>query len=320
VTAGSNQPLVSIVVPVLNEQENIESLYRTVNEVMSGIPDYDYEFVFTDNRSTDRSFQILATLAKNDRRVRAIRFSKNFGYQRSIWTAYSRARGDVAIQLDCDLQDPPALIPEFLRLWKQGYKVVYGVRKSRASEAFWMQWARKLFYRVIDYLSEDRLPHDAGDFRLVDRCILNELKKLDDPRPYLRGAIARMGFDQIGVPYDRKDREKGSSKFKFKQLFGLAADGILNHSIIPLRLASYTGIVVALITLAGMAIVVTGKWILHKDWPAGFATTTILILIGISLNALFLGIIGEYLGRIYQQVKKHPVTIETIVPDENDPR
>ena len=320
---GPGRKLVSIVVPVLNEQENIQSFYGAVTDVMAPLSDdYAYEFVFTDNHSTDRSLQILQRLAKEDPRVRVIRFSKNFGYQRSIWAGYCHARGSAAIQLDCDLQDPPALIPEFLQLWEKGYKVVYGVRRSRRSEPFWLQGLRKLFYRIVDRLSEDRLPHDAGDFRLVDRRILDELRMRDDRRPYLRGAIASMGFDQIGVPYDRNARKGGVSKFTLLQLLGLAADGILNHSIVPLRIATFTGVLAALITLIGMVLVVIGGIVYGEAWPAGFATTTMLILIGISLNALFLGIIGEYLGRIYQQVQKQPMTIvEKVIPQEDkEPR
>lgn len=312
--------LVSIVVPVFNEQENIQALHESVTGVMTPLRrHYNYELIFTDNHSTDLSLQILERLANGDSKVRVIRFSKNFGYQRSIWTAYRYARGNAAIQLDCDLQDPPALIPEFLRLWEEGYKVVYGVRKTRGSERFWLQWLRKRFYRLVDYLSEDRLPHDAGDFRLVDRCILEELKRLDDYRPYLRGAIAGMGFKQIGLPYDRNERKRGTTKFKMSQLIALAADGILNHSIVPLRLATYIGIVVTLITLIGMIVIAVGRLVYGQNWPAGFATMTILILIGISLNALFLGIIGEYLGRIYQQVKRRPMTIiERVIPPEQN--
>jgi len=314
----AGRKLVSIVVPILNEQDNIQSLYQAVTDVMSELSDrYTYEFVFTDNHSTDASLEILERLAHEDSRVRVIRFSKNFGYQRSIWTAYCHARGSAAIQLDCDLQDPPTHIPEFLRLWEEGYKVVYGVRRSRSSEAFWLQGLRKVFYRLIDYLSEDQLPHDAGDFRLVDRRIIEELQKLEDRRPYLRGTIASMGFDQIGVPYDRDTRTGGRTKFSMIQLLGLAIDGILNHSIIPLRISSYIGILATVITLIGMGVVLAARFVYGDIWPRGFATTTMLILIGISLNALFLGIIGEYLGRIYQQVRQQPITIiEKSIPQE----
>ncbi len=299
----------SIVVPAFNEEDNVLSLYHAVTEVMASLSDqYDYELIFTDNHSTDTTFAKLEQIAESDKRVSVFRFSRNFGYQRSIITGYLKARGDAAIQLDCDMQDPPDMIPEFLRLWNQGYHVVYGVRRFR-KERRWITFLRKFFYRLINTLSDDYLPLDAGDFRLVDRCILNELKNMDDSQPYLRGAIATMGFRQIGVPYDREKRVLGESKFSLGDLLGLAVDGILNHSIIPLRIATYTGLVVSVLTFFAMVVYLVGKFFLGQQWPAGFATTTVLLLLSISLNALFLGIIGEYLGRIYKQVKKRPLTI-----------
>ncbi len=275
---------------------------------MAALPAYAYEIVFMDNHSTDGTFEILRRLSEADPRVRALRFSRNFGYQRSILTGYLRSRGAAAIQLDCDLQDPPELIPRFLELWESGHKVVYGVRRSRR-EGWWINAARSLFYRLIDSLSEDELPHDAGDFRLVDRRVIEELAKIDDSQPYLRGTLATLGFKQTGVPYDRAERERGVSKFSMKDLVGLGIDGILNHSIVPLRIATYTGLLVSLLTFLALAGYAAGKVLFGQRWPAGFATTTVLILLSLSLNAIFFGIIGEYLGRIYKQVKGGPVTI-----------
>lgn len=295
--------------PVFNEEDNVLPLYRAITEVMAPLSDrYDYELIFTDNHSTDTTFAKLEQIAESDTRVSVFRFSRNFGYQRSIITGYLKACGDAAIQLDCDMQDPPHMIPEFMRLWNQGYQVVYGVRRVR-KENMMITLLRKVFYRLINMLSEDHLPLDAGDFRLVDRSVLNELKNIDDSQPYLRGAIAAMGFKQIGVPYDRAKRTLGESKFSFSDLLGLAIDGILNHSIVPLRIATYTGLVVSTLTFFAMGIYAIGKFLLGQNWPAGFATTTVLLLLSISLNALFLGIIGEYLGRIYKQVKKRSLTI-----------
>lgn len=307
--------LISLVVPVFNEEENVKPLYLAVQGIMAGLAErYDHEFVFTDNHSTDKTFAILAELAMNDPRIKVYRFSKNFGYQRSIHTGYCKCSGDAAIQLDCDMQDPPGLIPQFIELWEKGHQVVYGVRRSR-KEAWHLNQLRKLFYRLIAFLSEDPLPVDAGDFRLVDRVVLDELRRLDDIQPYLRGTIAALGFSQIGVPYDRVERARGNSKFSWKDLVNLSIDGLLNHSIIPLRIATLVGLMVSLVTFFALFGYIAGKFIFGQNWPAGFATTTILILLSLSLNALFLGIIGEYLGRIYKQVKKKPtVVIEKIIP------
>ncbi|HZD33514.1 MAG TPA: glycosyltransferase family 2 protein, partial [Candidatus Angelobacter sp.] len=269
---------------------------------------YDFEIIFTDNHSTDGTIDVLERLAQRDHRVRAIRFSRNFGFQRSLLTAYMHARGAAAVQIDCDLQDPPSLILQFIRKWETGFKVVYGIRSTR-KEGWWMNTTRRVFYRLIDSLSEDELPLDAGDFRLVDRCVLEELRRLDDSQPYLRGTIAAIGFNQLGIPYERQERRRGKSKFSLAELVGLALDGILNHSVVPLRIATYLGLAISLATVLAIFCYLVGRLLFGQNWPAGFASIIVLILGSLSLNALFLGIIGEYLARIYRQVKKQSLTI-----------
>lgn len=302
-------PLVSIVCPVFNEEGNIFPLYDAVCRVFDGVKDrYDFEIVFTDNHSGDGTFAELTSLAAKDARVRVFRFSRNFGFQRSIYTGYTQARGAVAVQIDCDLQDPPELILEFLREWEAGNAVVYGVRRSR-KEGFVITQVRKVFYRLIDFLSEDRLPLDAGDFRLVDRRVLDVLGRVHDESPYLRGTLASVGFQQKGVPYDRAARTHGESKFSIGDLFKLAFDGILAQSTVPLRLATYTGLGCSVVTFCGVIWFTVGKFFFGQNWPAGFALTTVLILFSLSINALFLGILGEYVGRIYRQVRQRPLTI-----------
>ena len=310
----SEKKMISVIIPVYNEDENIKLAYDALTLVMLDIQDkYDYELLFTDNHSTDNTFEIIRDLSQTDNRIRALRFSRNFGYQRSILTGYIHAKGDMAVQIDCDMQDPPEIIKKFLKHWEMGYDVVYGVRRSRR-ENWLITSLRKIFYRLIDFLSEDYLPKDAGDFRLIDRKVLNVLKEIRDQQPYLRGAIAAVGFKQIGIPYDRNARIRGKSKFSMGNMIRLALDGMLNHSIIPLRIAIYTGFFVTVISIVLVIVYFIGKLIYGPLWNAGFATTTILILISIGLNGLFLGIIGEYIGRIYKQVKDSPLIIieETI--------
>lgn len=310
----TNKPLVSILIPVFNEEENLPVLYQRIMTVTDHLADrYDFEFVFTDNHSTDDSFAVLEKFAAQNSRIRVFRFSKNFGFQRSIMTGYMKTRGDAAIQIDCDLQDPPELFKDFLSKFEEGYDVVYGVRRSR-QEGFLINGLRAAFYRIIDILAEDELPRNAGDFRLVSRRVIDAMKQIDDYHPYIRGMIAALGFKQAGIPYDRAKREKGQSKFSFRQLMSLAVDGILSHSIIPLRVATLTALTMSVITLGGIVFYMVGNFVFGQEWPAGFATTTVLLLLSITLNALFLGVIGEYLGRIYQQVKKRPITvIETTI-------
>jgi polyisoprenyl-phosphate glycosyltransferase len=301
--------LITILVPVFNEEQNVEPLYDALQPVLSRLADgYEFEILFTDNHSTDSTFAAIERLAGNDPRVRALRFSRNFGFQRSILTGYLHARGEAAIQIDCDLQDPPDLILEFVKKWEAGHRVVYGIRSSR-KEGWLMNTTRRIFYRLIDSLSEDDLPLDAGDFRLVDRRVLDELANLDDSQPYLRGTVASLGFSQVGIPYDRVERARGESKFSFGELVGLALDGILNHSVVPLRIATYLGLAVSVLTVLAIAGYVVGRLFLGTSWPPGFASIIILILGSLGLNALFLGIIGEYLGRIYKQVKRRSLTI-----------
>ncbi len=307
---ATEKPLVSIVVPVLNEEANIPRLYERVCTVMGALAEsYRWELVVTDNHSSDSSFQLLAAIARSDARVRVIRFAKNFGYQRSILTGYLNAVGDAVVQLDCDMQDPPELIPQMLADWEEGWKVVYGVRRSR-QEGTAMTFVRKAFYRVMDRLSDEPLPLDAGDFRLVDRRIVEELRKVEDANPYLRGLIATMGFDQRGFAYDRAARTAGETKFPLRALLRIAADGLLNHSSFPLRLATYVSLgITALATLLAVGYAAARVTSFGDDWPPGFTTIVLLLLMSTALNALFFGIQGEYTKRIFQQVKRRPLTI-----------
>ncbi len=294
--------VVSILIPAFNEEDNVKATYERVLAVFDGLPDYEPEFIFTDNHSTDKTFEILSDIAAADQRVRVIRFARNMGYQSSVLTAYRAANGACAVQLDCDMQDPPEFIPQMLDTWRQGYHVVYGVRRSLPDGPI-VAWARRAFYALIDAISNDDLPRNAGEFRLTDRRILDELRRVDDRSPYVRGLISGMGFNQIGFEYDRQARTAGESKFPFRSMLALAVDGLINHSLLPLRLASMISLTVGLVTFLLMMGYIIGKLVFGQDWPAGFATTTILLLLSMTLNAMFLGILGEYIGRIFLQSK-----------------
>lgn len=301
--------LITIVIPVYNEAKNISTLYLRLNNVLEPMQNqYKFEILFTDNHSNDETFQLIKALAVKDDRIRALRFSKNFGFQRSIYQGYISAKGEAAIQLDADLQDPPELIPEFVRYWENGCKIVYGIRKKRLENCI-LTITRKIFYRLLAKLSEINIPIDAGDFRLIDRVILDELRKHIDMQPYLRGKIASFGFKQQGIEYVRSKRKANKSKFNLKKLFGLAFDGIFNHTILPLRIATYFGLSISLLTIIGIITCIMSKLIFDNAWPHGFASTTIILLFTLGLNSLFLGILGEYIGRIYKQVKPESLTI-----------
>jgi dolichol-phosphate mannosyltransferase len=295
--------LISIVVPVFNEELNIEYFYGEITRFIdSASKNYNFEIIFTDNHSVDTTSELLMDICNKDVRFKCVRFSKNFGYQKSILYGITRSSGDAVVQLDVDLEDSPNIILEFLNLWESGYQIVYGIRRRR-SDSFGLFYLRKIFYRVINFLSDDNIPLDAGDFRLIDKKIVGLLKEMNDTQPYLRGAIASFGFKQIGVEYDRDDRRFGETKFSYMDLFKLAFDGIFNHSVVPLRLASYFAIFISIIIVILIISYSVGKIFFHYNWPSGFTTLAILSLIAILLNAVFLGIIGEYLGRIFIQLK-----------------
>jgi polyisoprenyl-phosphate glycosyltransferase len=305
----NKKKLISIVTPMYNESDNIDRYFTTMNAVLETLSDrYDFEYVITDNRSEDDTFAKIREHAKNDPRIHAYRFSRNYGYQRSILTGYCQARGSAAIEFDADLQDPPELLPMFLEQWEAGNQIVYGIRKSRQEGAI-VGAMRRIFYRVINSLSEVPLPLDAGDFMLIDRCILDKLKDIRELNLYIRGIVFSMGFEKTGVPYDRRARVAGKSKFPFRKMLSLATDGIISQSVKPLRIASYCGVVVALLTMC-LSIMYLVLYLLNSvALPPGFTTTILLLLLSFSFNAIFLGIIGEYIGRVYIQIKQRPITI-----------
>jgi dolichol-phosphate mannosyltransferase len=306
-----NKKLVSIVCPVYNEEENVNNFYKSITAVTDKLETYDFEFIFTDNHSEDSTYELLDALASKDSRLRVFRFSKNFGFQKSILTGYRKARGAAAIEFDADCQDPPELLSDFLREWEKGYQIVYGIRKER-KEGLLVTVLRKLFYRLINKISDhNHLPHDAGDFMLIDAAVLEQLRQVDDQNPYLRGIIFGFGFKQKGIEYKRNARQYGKSKFPFFKMLSLAVDGIVSQSTLPLRLSSYLGIAISI-----MALLLAFTYVLIKIFfndyiniPTGFTTLAFLGLLSIGINAMFLGIIGEYLARTYSQTKKYPLTI-----------
>ena len=294
--------LISILVPAYNEEATVRDCHARISTVLDTLPGIDAEIIFTDNHSTDCTFALLCAIAERDPRVRVYRFSRNVGYQNSVMYAYKAAQGDCAIQLDCDLQDPPELIPKMLDLWQQGHQVVYGVRR-RLPDGPVIAALRRGFYALIDRISPDDLPRNAGEFRLTDRRLLDQIRLRDDRSPYMRGMISAMGFSQVGFDYDRAARVAGTSKFPLRAMLSLAVDAMVNHSLVPLRLASTTSIVVGLLTFLVLLGYLVGKLVFGQQWPPGFATVVILLLMSITLNAMFLGIVGEYVGRIFLQTK-----------------
>ena len=309
VTESSSLPTISVIIPVLNERDNIERAYRAVCDVFARIEGrFALEIIFTDNHSDDRSFEIITGLSALDKRVRGVRFTRNFGFHRAVLTGLRLATGDAAVQIDCDLQDPPAVILDFIARWRDGHDVVIGVRRTR-NDGQTHQLARYLFYRVLKSVTEDKLQVDSGDFRLLDRAILDQLRALYEASPYLRGLTSLLATNPATVSYDRGERVAGTSKFPFRRLLAMAIDALLAHSVAPLRVATYAGLAISFATFLLILFYVAGHFLFGLQWPAGFGTTIVLLLLGISLNSIFLGIIGEYVGRIYSQVRFRPTTV-----------
>lgn len=307
-TGVTNRPLVSISIPVLNEEGNLTALHIRLNElanVMAGR--CELEFVFSDNHSDDRTWELLTEMSKADSRVKAIRFSRNFGFQRSILANYLHTSGAAVMQIDADLQDPPELLQAFFDKWKEGYSVVYGVRRSRQEGPF-INTFRRIGYWVIDKVSEHPIPRDVGDFRLIDRKVLQALAQIRTANPYLRGMIAGLGFRQTGVEYDRAARVAGESKFGVGRLIRLGLTAVFNHSVVPLRLASVAGALMLGVSAAGALYYIVLR-LMHPELPKGLASIHILVLFGIGLQSLLLGIVGEYLLRIYLILRAEPIAI-----------
>jgi polyisoprenyl-phosphate glycosyltransferase len=297
--------LISICIPVMNEEKNVNLLYERLLEVTNNLRDeYEFEFIFSDNNSNDDTWVKLAQLAQSDLRIRGVRFTKNVGFQESIWANLSIASGDAMVQIDADLQDPPELLHNFLQEWKKGYKVVYGIRVSR-NEKRWTNMFRKIGYRFIGRISDIAIPNDAGDFRLIDRDVRDKLIQSKTPRPYIRGMIADFGFPSVGIPYSRNARVADKSKFPLRKVLHLGLDGILNHSTWPLRFSTFSGIFILCSSFL-LSIYYLILKLMNPGLPQGLASIHILVLAGIGLNSFFLGVIGDYLNRIYMILRNEP--------------
>jgi len=300
--------LISISIPVFNEEENIDRLFTRLREVTDKLSDYEWEFVVTDNASTDKTFAKLRRLAKDDPRIRIIRFSRNFGFQKSILANYGATRGDAVIQIDADLQDPPELFDDFLRIWREGYKVVYGLRSKR-QEGFIINTIRKLGYSAIDRLSDIPVPRGAGDFRLLDREVIQALLALNDQAPYIRGMVAFLGYESKAVSYERDARLAGKSKFGLMKLISLGIDGICSQSTKLLRLITVFGVILS-ISVGVLALYYFAAYFFKSSAGAsGFTTLALIALSSLAVNALFLGIIGEYIGRIFANTRSLPLVV-----------
>jgi len=302
-------PFISIVTPCYNEEENIEELYHQIKSLFKNFSGYNYEHIFIDNASTDNTVPILKKIAKEDKNVKIIVNARNFGHIRSPYYALLQARGDAVINIAADLQDPPSLILEFIKKWEAGYKIVVGVKKI-SKESYLMFRIRKLYYKLLNFLSEIELIENFTGFGLYDRKIIEILKKFDDPYPYFRGLICEIGFEKAKIEYVQPRRKKGESKNNFYTLYDIAMLGIIKHSKIPLRIATILGFSFSIISFLIALGYFIYKLLFWERFSVGIAPIVIGGFFIASIQLFFLGIIGEYVGFMYTHVLKKPLVIE----------
>lgn len=301
--------LISVVSPCFNEEENVEELYRQVKGVFTGLKDYSYEHIFIDNASSDKTVAILKEIAKQDKNVKIIVNIRNFGWIRSPYYGILQATGDAVIFMASDLQDPPQLIPEFIKKWEEGRKVVIGV-KHKSKENVLMFGIRKFFYSLMGRISETEHIKDFTGFGLYDRRFVEIMRQLDEPYPYLRGIVSELGFERAEVEFIQPKRSKGKSYGNFYRLYDAAMLGFVNHSKLPLRLASFIGFGVATVSLLVALGYFIYKLIFWNYFIVGAAPLVIGLFFFSAVQLFFIGIIGEYIGAIFTQVKKRPLVIE----------
>ncbi len=302
-------PLLSIVAPIYNEEGNIEMLYQRIEEVMTNAG-VEWELVCVNDGSKDDSERLLDALYQaHPEHVRVVHFSRNFGHQIAVTAGMEHARGDAVVLIDADLQDPPELIPDMIREWQNGSDVVYAVREEREGES-WLKLAlASSFYRVIDKITNVSIPLDTGDFRLMDRRVVDAVESMTEQHRFIRGMVSWVGYNQKGLPYKRSARFSGETKYPLRKQLRFAWDGITGFSYFPLQLATYMGFVVALFSLLAILLVVYLRAFTEIQFLEGQATTLIMVLFLGSIQLISLGIIGEYLGRIYNEVKDRPLYI-----------
>ncbi len=300
----------SLVIPVYNEQETLPELDRRLGEFLSQVPDIgdDWEVVFIDDGSRDKSREMLEAMAARESRYKIVIFSRNFGHQTAITAGVDRADGDAVVVMDADLQDPPEVVVAMLESFREGNDVVYGVRRKRHGETFFKKFTAAAFYRLMRALTGVTIPVDTGDFRLMSRAVVLTLRALKEQHRFVRGMVAWVGFKQTAVYYDRSARFAGETKYPLSKMIRFAIDGITSFSVVPLRIATYLGL------LSGIAAVGIAIWAVFvhffvRGTVPGWTTIMIAVALGASAQLLMTGLLGEYVGRIYEEIKRRPLYI-----------
>jgi dolichol-phosphate mannosyltransferase len=299
------RPTLTIVIPVFNEELMIPELDRRLRSFLGQVGE-SWEVVFVDDGSHDASFAMLRELASGDARYKVLSFSRNFGHQVAITAGLDRAEGDAVVIMDADLQDPPEVVRDMIDRWREGYDVVYGVRRRREGETLFKRASAAIYYRLLRSMLQFEIPVDAGDFRLLSRPVVETLRLLRERHRFVRGMVSWVGFRQTAVYYDRPARFAGETKYPLRKMIRFALDGIASFSIVPLRIATWLGVV------AGLGAIAVAAWAVYQKLfgvgvVQGWTTIMIVVAMGCSAQLLMTGILGEYVGRIYEEVKRRPL-------------
>ncbi len=296
---------ISVVVPMYYEEAVAKECDKRLN---SALEQYDYEILYINDGSTDKTLPILKDIAKENAKVRIISFSRNFGHQAAVTAGVRHAEGDCVVIIDADLQDPPELIPDMVKLWQEGNDVVYAKRKKRKGESFFKLLTAKLFYKILDSLTDTEIPRDTGDFRLIDRKVADAFNRMTEHNRFIRGMVPWLGFKQAPIEYVRDERYAGETKYPLKKMIKFALNGILSFSIKPLQLVTKLGIITLFFSLAIIVYVLISKFTGHALMQ-GWASIMIVVTMLSGVQLVALGVVGEYIARIYEETKERPIYI-----------
>ena len=298
-------PLLSVIVPCFNEAAVIEHTHARLEAALRAIT-ADFEIIYVDDGSRDRTAELLHGIQQAHPEVRVLRLSRNFGHQIAVSAGLDYASGDAVVLIDADLQDPPEVIADMVAKWREGFHVVYGQRSERAGETRFKLWTARAFYRLINRLSEVPIPLDTGDFRLMDRAVVEALRRMREKHRMLRAMTSWVGFKQIAVPYERAERFAGESKYPLRKMLGFALDGIISFSAIPLKVVTMVGFTFSGLSVIGILYALVMR-LLTNNWVTGWTLIFITMLLIGGLQFIFLGVMGEYIGRIYSEAKDRPL-------------
>jgi glycosyltransferase involved in cell wall biosynthesis len=314
-----NKPILSVIAPNFNEAQTLPELYRRMCEVLDSIGD-TWELILVDDGSTDGSTEIIRSLSEKDCRVRPVIFARNFGHQIAVTAGLDYSRGQAVVIIDSDLQDPPEVISDLVAKWREGYEVVYAIRTEREGESWFKLFTASLFYRLIYRITDVDIPMDTGDFRLLDRKVVDVLNQMRERHRFLRGMSVWVGFRQVGVPYKRVARFAGETKYPLKKMLRFASDAITGFSYFPLQVATYMGFISAGISILAIPVVIALRLFGSHNPLIGQATTLIAVLFLGGVQLISLGILGEYIGRLYDEAKGRPLYIVREAPEEIEHR